>query len=315
MRPHRLVMENFGPYREPAVIDFDALGPVFLVWGKTGSGKTSIFDAMTYALYGGVAGSRSGLERQLWSQHAKPGDKPRVEFEFDLGGETWKVERIAPHRKTIRNGEERDAPAEAICWRLDGGQWTPVADRIGEVDAEMESRLGLSLDEFSKIVLLPQGEFQRFLEMDSSDRVGILEKLFPVDLHDAVTELARQKARAAAEELKRVEAELGRLRGEAAAAGLAMDGEVEDHVFTLYQPQPGFTIAITNIACCASNDTVLIQWNGQTPTVFDPQFAEALTTNTAWTSCGSYVIAPPYEHGETMVTQRFYRVRAPFTFP
>jgi exonuclease SbcC len=218
-------MENFGPYREPAVIDFDAMGPVFLVWGKTGSGKTSIFDAMTYALYGGVAGSRSGLERQLWSQHAKPGDKPRVEFEFDLGGETWKVERIAPHRKTIRNGEERDAPAEAICRRLDGGQWTPVADRIGEVDAEMESRLGLSLDEFSKIVLLPQGEFQRFLEMDSSDRVGILEKLFPVDLHDAVTELARQKARAAAEELKRVEAELGRLRGEAAAAGLAMDGE------------------------------------------------------------------------------------------
>ena len=224
MRPHRLVMENFGPYREPATIDFDALGPVFLVWGKTGSGKTSIFDAMTYALYGGVAGSRSGLERQLWSQHAKPGEKPRVEFEFDLGGETWKVERIAPHRKTIKGGEERDAPAEAACWRLDGGQWMPVADRIGEVDAAVESRLGLSLDEFSKIVLLPQGEFQRFLEMDSSDRVGILEKLFPVDLHDAVTELAHQKARAAAEEVKRVEAELDRLRGDAAAAGLVMDG-------------------------------------------------------------------------------------------
>jgi len=218
-------MENFGPYRDPAAIDFDALGPVFLVWGKTGSGKTSIFDAMTYALYGGVAGSRSGLERQLWSQHAKPGDRPRVEFEFDLGGETWKVERIAPHRKTIKNGEERDVPAAAACWRLDGGQWTPVADKIGEVDAAVESRLGLSLDEFSKIVLLPQGEFQRFLEMDSSDRVEILEKLFPVDLHDAVTELARQKARAAAEEVKRVEAELDRLRGDAAAAGLSMDGE------------------------------------------------------------------------------------------
>ena len=225
MRPHRLVMENFGPYREPAAIDFDALGPVFLVWGKTGSGKTSIFDAMTYALYGGVAGSRSGLERQLWSQHAKAGEKPRVEFEFDLGGETWKVERIAPYRKTIKNGEERDAPAEAACWRLDGGQWTPVADKIGEVDAAVESRLGLSLDEFSKIVLLPQGEFQRFLEMDSSDRVEILEKLFPVDLHDAVTELARQKARAAADEVRRVEAELDRLRGDAAAAGFAMDGE------------------------------------------------------------------------------------------
>ena len=100
-----------------------------------------------------------------------------------------------------------------------------------------------------------------------------------------------------------------------APTGLAMDGEVEDHVFTLYQPQPGVAFAITNIACCASNDTVVIRWDGQSPTVFDPQFAEALTTNTAWTSCGGYVIVPPYEHGETMVTQRFYRVRAPFTFP
>lgn len=225
MRPHRLVMENFGPYREPASIDFDALGPVFLVWGKTGSGKTSIFDAMTYALYGGVAGSRSGLEKQLWSQHAKPGDKPRVEFEFDLGGETWKVERFPPHRRNIKNGEEREAPAEAACWRLEGGAWRLVADKIGEVDRAMESRLGLSLDEFSKIVLLPQGEFQRFLEMDSSARVEILEKLFPVDLHGAVTELARQRSRAAADELKRLEAELERLRGEAAAAGLALDGE------------------------------------------------------------------------------------------
>jgi exonuclease SbcC len=225
MRPRSLLMENFGPYREEAVVDFDRLGPVFLIWGKTGSGKTSIFDAMTYALYGEVAGSRSGLERQLWSQYAKPGEKPRVEFEFDLGGQAWRVARTPPHRKIGRGGEEREVPAEAACWRLEDGVWSLVGDKIGEVDSAIRRGLGLSVDEFSKIVLLPQGEFQRFLEMDSTARVGILEKLFPVELHDAVTELARQGAKSASEELKRIDGELERLRKEAREAGFEAEGE------------------------------------------------------------------------------------------
>ena len=224
MRPARLVLENFGPYRGRTVVDFSRLGPVFLVWGKTGSGKTSLFDAMTYALYGQVAGSRGGLERQLWSHYARPGDKPLVDFEFFLGGECYRATRSPPYRRMNRKGEEAEAPAEALLRRLEGGEWIPVADKITEVDQALRSRLGLSVQEFSKIILLPQGEFQRFLEMDSGERVAILEKLFPVDLHDAVAELARERAKAAAEEQRRVAREIERL-GLELGAGAEPGGE------------------------------------------------------------------------------------------
>ncbi|MBL8967395.1 MAG: AAA family ATPase, partial [Spirochaetaceae bacterium] len=227
MRPSRLVLENFGPYRARAEVDFSRLGPIFLVWGKTGSGKTSLFDAMTYALYGKAAGARDGLERQLCSHYAKPGERPIVEFEFSLGAESFKAVRSPPHQRVNRKGVTAEAPAEAALYRREGREWVIVADKITEVDEAVRARLGLSADEFSKIILLPQGEFQRFLEMDSGERVGILEKLFPVDLHDAVAELARQRAKAAAEEQRRIGQEILRLRAElegAPADGGAVGG-------------------------------------------------------------------------------------------
>jgi DNA repair protein SbcC/Rad50 len=108
MRPIRLVMENFGPYRERTEVDFSRLGPVFLVSGPTGAGKTTIFDAMTYALYGAVAGARGGLERELCSHYAKPGDKPLVEFEFSLGSEEYRAVRSPPYLKPGRGGILRE---------------------------------------------------------------------------------------------------------------------------------------------------------------------------------------------------------------
>ncbi len=220
MRPIRLLLENFGPYRTRAEVDFSRLGPVFLVWGKTGSGKTTLFDAMTYALYGKVTGSRGGLENQLWSHYAKPGEKPLVEFEFALSSERFKAVRVPPRRKIGRNGEEKDVLAEASLYRAEGDAWVVVADKKSEVDEAIRSRVGLSVDEFSKIVLLPQGEFQRFLEMSSTERSSILEKLFPVRLHEAVAAIAREKAKSAADEQRRLDAEIVRLNGEA-MAGLA----------------------------------------------------------------------------------------------
>lgn len=227
MRPIKLVLENFGPYRARTEIDFSRLGPVFLVWGKTGSGKTSLFDAMTFALYGRVAGSRGGLERQLWSHHAKPGEKPLCEFEFALGDELLKAVRVPPYRRAIRGGELRDVLQEAALFRGEGGEWRLVADKVSEVDEAIRSRLGLSLEEFSKIVLLPQGEFQRFLEMDSGERVSILEKLFPVELHDSVSALARDRARSAQDELRRMDGEIARLKAEEEAEAHNADGSGE----------------------------------------------------------------------------------------
>jgi exonuclease SbcC len=217
VRPSRLAFENFGPYRARAEVDFSRLGPVFLVWGKTGSGKTSIFDAMTYALYGVAPGSRGGLERQLWSHYAQPGEKPLVEFEFFLGGEEYRAVRQPPYKRRNRKGELADAPAEALLYRRESGEWRLLANKITEVDAIVEARMGLSEDEFSKIILLPQGEFQRFLDMDSTERVSVLEKLFPVAIHDAVARLAKEESKVALAAVQSVDASLARMGGADAA--------------------------------------------------------------------------------------------------
>ena len=231
MRPSRLVLENFGPYRERAEVDFSLLGPVFLVCGKTGSGKTSLFDAMTYALYGNAPGARGALERQLWSQHARPGEAPLVEFEFYLGGSKYRAVRSPPYRRPAKRGKTEFVEVEstAAFYRREktamGAEWKLLASSKTEVDAAIEDKMGLSSDEFSKIILLPQGEFQRFLEMKSSDRVEVLEKLFPVALHDAVSSLAKARSHEALAAVQRVDAELERLGGpervQAAEAELA----------------------------------------------------------------------------------------------
>ena len=177
---------------------------MFLVSGKTGSGKTSIFDAMTYALYGKAPGA---------------GDKPLVEFEFFLGGAEYRAVRSPPYRRKNqrRKDELIEVEAAAALFRREKSgevrEWKLLANSRTEVDAAIEEKIGLSEDEFSKIILLPQGEFQRFLEMKSSDRVEVLEKLFPVALHNAVAVLAKERSRDALAAVQRVGADLARLGG------------------------------------------------------------------------------------------------------
>jgi len=231
MRPIELVLENFGAYHGVTKVDFRALGELFLVWGKTGSGKTTLFDAMTYALYGKLPGSREGLSPlELHSHYAAPAEPPRVEFRFSLGGEEYRACRVPPHRRPGRGGRTVDAPQSATLEKGPPLSRVLVAEKWSEVDEVVRGLLGLSADEFSKIILLPQGEFQRFLEMSSSDRVDILEKLFPVDLHDRVTELALEGAKEARLEGQSLDAELRRLEETGAGAEgeerlLALQGE------------------------------------------------------------------------------------------
>lgn len=218
MRPRRLAMENFGPYRARTELDFSALASLFLVCGKTGSGKTTIFDAIAYALYGKVPGARAGLEQQLWSHYASPGDRPSVEFEFELGDSVYLVQRWPPYSRQKRGGGLTEVPSEAILHRLgngDGDGWEVVAEHPAPVGEQVKLLMGLTLDEFQKVILLPQGEFQKFLEMGSKDRGEVLEKLFPVDLHGKVTEIAVARAQEADVEAKRIDTELARLAAEA----------------------------------------------------------------------------------------------------
>jgi hypothetical protein len=99
--------------------------------------------------------------------------------------------------------------------------------------------------------------------------------------------------------------------------GFALDGEVEDYLFTVYQQKPTTTLAITNIICSASNTLITIQWNGESPLVYETQYANALSSNMTWTAWGPYVGSAPYEQTNSItgITSRFYRVSAPYTAP
>jgi len=189
----RLAMRNIGPYVGEAIIDFSSLGDVFLVCGKTGSGKTTIFDAITYALYGSARSTRDVV-----SQYAGPDDEASVELEFLVGRQRWRVARRPARTVARKRGPgTTERPSEVVLSRFGSNGWLTQADKASEVEAAITRVIGLSATEFTKIVLLPQGEFQQFLEMNTGERTTILEKLFPVDAHAAVMQLARDRSREA----------------------------------------------------------------------------------------------------------------------
>lgn len=257
MRPIRLAFEHFGPYAERQDIDFSALEDFFLIYGKTGSGKTSIFDALAYALYGEAIGGRSNLEREFASRFSSQGSKPWVEFEFSASSAQWKVYRSVPYKKQNRKGKESEAAAEAALYRMNEGDknYELVADRITPVNEALLDLLRLRADEFSKIVLLPQGEFQEFLEMKTSDRAAILEKLFDVRMYEKATEMARRKADLLSSSLSVKNEELERLASELGTEPLA-------RIAAMRKALEGFIVQIEETRENASHiDTEIAQIN------------------------------------------------------
>lgn len=206
MRPLELRLIHFGPFRDEATLHFEALDRLFLVCGPTGAGKTTLFDALTYALYEKTSGTRSGLTDQLASHHAPEGSVPEVSLRFALGPQEWRVTRQLRHRVPKKKGDgwtERD-PQVLLERRVPEG-WDPVPGKRSEINAQLEGMLGLSAEEFAKIVVLPQGDFQRFLEASTADREKMLQKLFPVESYDRMVELLKARAKTAEEDRRRWE--------------------------------------------------------------------------------------------------------------
>ncbi len=196
-------MVNIGPFRDET-IDFTALDNMFLIKGDTGAGKTFIFDALTFALYGHVRGNRKSHESDLKSRYAAPEDDSFVEFDFEIAGTKYRINRNIPFWYTNRNGkiDTKQSHADLSVWR-DAAGWEPMPYRNkGDVDGKVVELLGLSADEFAKIVVLPQGEFADFLHQNSKDRAVTLRKLFPVSFYSNITERFKKKADEANEELK-----------------------------------------------------------------------------------------------------------------
>ena len=193
MKPIQLELRWFGQYTKSQVVQFDQLQKLFLITGETGAGKTTLFDAMSYALYGRGLGARTSAI-QLRSQLAGPKDSTVVKFTFEVSGTRWEVER-SPYT-FVR--EKRTGTVETdtyvLLTRLTGPD-APERVPPDEVNDRLRRVLALRFEDFSKILVLPQGEFQQFLSMKSSERATLLKTLFPVSQHEQIARLAKEDAK------------------------------------------------------------------------------------------------------------------------
>lgn len=200
MRLHRLSMTAFGPFAGTVDIDFDevASSGLFLIRGATGAGKTSILDAVCFALYAAVPGARpSG--RSLRSDHAAPDVVPSVTLEFTASERRFRVERSPEFLRPKKRGQGMTkAPARVVLHEQLSGSWVGKDNRHDDVAAVLTEVLGMGLEQFSKVVLLPQGEFAAFLRASPEARREVLERLFDISSFAGVEDwLAGERRRTA----------------------------------------------------------------------------------------------------------------------
>ena len=203
MKPVNLRMKNIGPYADER-IDFTKLDNMFLIKGDTGAGKSFIFDSMTFALYGDLRGNRKGHVKDFKSRYAKDEDDAFVEFTFANGNSLYHIERSVPFSYTNRNGKISSKTQRLVVKKIVDGKEQELVGNLTELNSKIQEIIGLSADEFSRIVVLPQGEFAEFLHQSSNERTVTLEKLFPVDFYSRISDRIKEKVDAESEELKAV---------------------------------------------------------------------------------------------------------------
>ena len=229
MRLHSLSITAFGPFAGTETVDVDAVARdgLFLLWGPTGAGKTTLLDAVVYALYGTVPGAR-GEEKRLRSDHADAATRTEVCCELTLAGERLLVVRRPEQtRPKMRGTGETTEQARLTVQRWDGATWQPVSTRIDEGSEYLRVRLGLSAEQFCQVVLLPQGDFARFLRAEPEDRARLLRTLFDVGRFARAEDWLAGERRAAEETLRTDRERLGRLLDRVAhAADVAVPEEL-----------------------------------------------------------------------------------------
>lgn len=203
MRLHRLSITAFGPFGGTQEVDFDELSAagLFLLHGPTGAGKTSVLDAVCYALYGTVPGARQSSGLSLRSDHADPATRTEVLLELTVAGRRLEVTRQPPwERRKLRGKGMTTEKAQSRLRQYESGAWKDLSRSHQEIGEEITQLLGMSREQFCQVVLLPQGEFARFLRADAEARGKLLGRLF--DTHrfaEAEKKLAERKRAAEAE--------------------------------------------------------------------------------------------------------------------
>lgn len=194
MRPIELHMTAFGPYREQETIDFSQLQAhtLFVIAGPTGAGKTSIFDALSFALFGTGSGEDRQDTRMLRSDFAPDDLHTSVELTFQVRGKTYRIFRQMAHTKTgnkTATGEKYE-----LVEQTTGGD-IPLVERytVREINAKLMELVGMTADQFHQIVMLPQGEFRKFLTSSTDQKEVILRKLFRTERFQKMNDYLKDK--------------------------------------------------------------------------------------------------------------------------
>ena len=222
MRIHSLTMTGIGPYAGREHIDFDAVGASgrFLLTGPTGSGKTTIIDAIVFALYGDVADSADSSKERIRSTLVGPHTESVIELVFSTGAGVYRVRRTPTYERAKRRGQGTTTQNGTVkLWHLAEVGGEPLDEpvtRVGDADAEIARAVGLSREQFTQTVVLPQGKFARFLRADSSERQHLLKDVFGTGIYDAIQDALIQASRDGA---RRVEQAAADLRGQVASLG------------------------------------------------------------------------------------------------
>ena len=211
MRPVQLELTNFGPYRKE-VINFTQFdhAPLFLIGGDTGAGKSTLFDAMTVALFATTSGDRNVEEMR--STFAGPEDDlTKVTFYFQQGKHLYRIERVLQQERAKRGGGTTMQKATAslvIVDKIGGKEIEKLGDKIKEVSDQIEQILGLNAEQFKQIILLPQNDFSRFLKEDSKTKTQILKKIFGTGIFDRFQKSLEERLRQSNKDMDKRQAQL-----------------------------------------------------------------------------------------------------------
>lgn len=194
MKPVKITMTAFGPYKNREIIDFIQLDGhrLFVISGNTGAGKTTIFDAICFALYGEASGEERKDTQLLRSHFADDATHTSVELVFRLHNHTYRVFRQIPHVKT---GNKTSTGGVYELYEIKDGKEVPCVDRfhVSDINDKIEQILGLSKDQFSQIVMLPQGEFRKLLTSETENKEEILRRIFKTAMYKRLAELFKEK--------------------------------------------------------------------------------------------------------------------------
>ncbi len=218
MRPIELTFKGINSYSEEARIDFKKLqeAGVFGIFGETGAGKTTILDAITIALYG----KTDRLGKSILNIVNPRAKHIRVKFIFEMDGKVYEVSRVYEEKKSQR----------AVLYEIDGNKKKPLADKVTKVDDLIEKEIiGLKFEDFTRVVVLPQGKFSQFLDAPAKDRVVLLESIFGTDIYgDAIFSAVKSKKDVVNTEIEAIKKRLDALKDASEESIKRLEEEIKE---------------------------------------------------------------------------------------